>query len=161
MKILIRSKLAILSLLAFSSAACTVLPEDSNAAPFQQMVTQQSFAICPIVLAQGKHVVADAKTWSAMHTKLTPTPLAAWKPNFVKDRIVAFSMGEKRSGGFSTAIASTLLDRDVLTIKIEQKVPATGSINSAQLTSPCVLALIDVGNAKTIQLIDAITGGVL
>ena len=173
MKGAIRSKIGMLSLLGLISSACTAVinpalstaptpvPSNSQPNPLARVVAQQSFDICPVKVVADQRIVSDQKTWAALLEKSGSSPYTTWKPDFTKERVVMLSMGEKRSGGFSTSIAGSNLERDVLTIKFAQKVPAAGSFNTAQITSPCVVGLIDSRDAKTIQFIDLVTGGAL
>ena len=157
MRGILHTKVTLISLLTFISSACTALPTDA----LQRVSAQESFDICPIKVAADQRIISDVKTWGNWQSKSPNAPYSSWKPDFTKDRIVVFSMGEKRSGGFSSAIAGTNLDRDVLTVKIEQKVPPAGSFNAAQITNPCVIGLVDARDAKSVQLVDLVTGGAL
>ena len=126
----------------------------------KHVLKQESYDQCPIASTKPHHsLIADTGAWQSLMQK-TPGTLAFkdWQPNFSQEKVLIYSMGTKRSGGHAVKLIEAQLDQKSLLVKVEQTSPAPGSINTAQLTSPCVIALLHTEGAAEVKVVDAKTG---
>jgi hypothetical protein len=144
------------ALLSVSAAllACAAAPGASAT----RLLAQESFQICPANLAQGPQTIASSAAWqSLLQSSGASAPYAKWQPDFGKHLVWAYVMGQQRSGGYAVRVqdAKAAATPGSLEVSLVQQSPAPGSLSSAQITSPCVLVMLDAQGARSVQWVNA------
>ena len=101
-----------------------------------------------------------AQTWNIVGGNQLPAPTPP-SVDFNRSRVVTIFQGQKPTGGYGIAVAGIKLDGDVLTVEVNLREPAAGSILTQSLTSPYVSVRVDGTNFSSVRVINKANGQLL
>jgi PrcB C-terminal len=123
-----------------------------------RLLAQESFQICPANLPQGPLTISTGAAWQTfLAGSGNHAQLAKWQPDFAKQLVWVYAMGQQRSGGYAVRVQDAKAGAGAASIELSlrEQSPTPGSMTSAQITSPCVVALLDAQGARSVQWLPA------
>jgi hypothetical protein len=101
-----------------------------------------------------------AQTWGIVGGNQLPAPTP---PNvdFTRARAVTVFLGQKPTGGYGIAVAGAKLDGNTLSLEVNLREPAAGSILTQSLTSPYVAVRVNSTAITAVRVINKANGQVI
>jgi hypothetical protein len=102
-----------------------------------------------------------AQTWQIMNGNQLPVPSAP-SLDFNRSSVLTFFLGQRPTGGYGVALATTRVERGVLTLRFNLSEPAPGRLVTQALTSSFVSVLVTGGTKfQQVVAVNNLTGAIL
>jgi len=138
-------------------SACVAQQSD-----LQPMQTEVIFAGQQCNLSESSSVIwiNDLQRLEAILKQTNSHMIAGTPPrtpavDFVKNAVVAVSMGQQRTGGYALKMSKSPLQikNGSATLKLNSRQPAKGMMTIQIITSPCILIIVPRGDYKTFRAV--------
>ncbi|MFV2057999.1 MAG: protease complex subunit PrcB family protein [Thiohalomonadales bacterium] len=149
----------------FSAILYGILPISACVAQqsnLQPMLTEVIFAgqQCNLSESSGVIWINNPQRLEAV-LKQTNSHMVAGNPprapavDFVKNAVVAVSMGQQRTGGYALEISKSPLqiENGSATLKLNYRQPGKGMMTIQMITSPCILIIVPRGDYKIFRAV--------
>lgn len=113
---------------------------------------------CGLAEQPAAFTVASEGRWRELQGRLgrreiggAALPQADWQ----HERLLVVSMGQRSSGGYGVALAEGHQRQgDTLTVAVEWREPAPGTLQTMALTEPCLVAALPASGYETVRVVD-------